>query len=132
MTNLTPSELKSLTGKLTTRRSELVAMVRVGAADAEQDNLRRVGGEVGDPGDESTALQQTDLNLAEMESGMRELRAIERALERVREGSYGHCIECGCDIPAARLDACPTAERCTQCQTRHERVYGGRDVTPSA
>ncbi len=128
MTNLTPSELKRLTDKLTTRRSELEAMVRT---DAEHDNLRRMGGEVGDPGDESAALQQTDLNLAEMEGSVRELQAIDQALERVRESRYGHCAECGCDIPAARLDAYPTAERCTPCQARHERVYGGRDVTPS-
>ncbi|MHB1512183.1 MAG: TraR/DksA family transcriptional regulator [Acidiferrobacter sp.] len=131
MANLTPSDLKYLTDKLTVRRSELEAMVRADAACAGHDNLRRMGGEVGDPGDESAALQQTDLNLAEMEGGARELQAIDRALERVREGRYGHCAECGCDIPAARLDAYPAAERCTPCQTRHERVYGGRDVTPS-
>lgn len=131
MTDLTPSELGDLTDKLTRRRGELVAMIRAGTADAGHDNLRRMRGEVGDPGDESSALQQTDLNLAEMEGEVRELRAVDRALERVRDGSYGYCAECGCSIPAARLSAYPTAERCTQCQTRHERVYGGRDVTPS-
>ena len=131
MTDLTPSELRKLTDKLTHRRGEVAAMIRAGAASAGHDSLRRMGGEVGDLGDESTALQQTDLNLAEMEGEVRELRAIDQALERIKEGTYGHCADCGCPIPYASLDAYPTAERCPPCQTRPEQVYGGRDVTPS-
>ena len=131
MTELTATELQTLKDRLTRRRQDLLAMIQAGTGDAGHDNLRRMTGEVGDPGDESAALQQTDLNLAEMENEVRELRAVDRALERVKEGVYGYCIECGCHIPYARLDAYPSAERCTDCQTRYERLYGSRDVTPS-
>ena len=131
MTELTATRLQTLKDHLTRRRQDLFAMIQVGTSDANHDNLRRITGEVADSGDESTALQQTDLNLAEMENEVRELRAIDRALERIKEGVYGQCIECGCRIPYARLEAYPTAERCTDCQTRYERLYGGRDVTPS-
>ena len=131
MTELTATELQTLTDRLTRRRQDLLAMIQAGASDAGHDNLRHIAGEVADSGDESTALQQTDLNLAEMENEVRELRALDRALERVKDGTYGSCIECGCHIPYARLEAYPAAERCTDCQTRYERQYGGRDVTPS-
>ncbi|HEY6933086.1 MAG TPA: TraR/DksA C4-type zinc finger protein [Marmoricola sp.] len=43
------------------------------------------------------------------------LADIERALERVRQGSYGICKVCGARIPEGRLEARPTAETCVAC-----------------
>jgi DnaK suppressor protein len=48
------------------------------------------------------------------------LQAIDRALRRIADGSYGLCLICGARIPAARLHAQPTAERCVDCQARAE------------
>lgn len=52
----------------------------------------------------------------------------EAALERHREmmsvskgSSDGVCVDCRGDIPAARLNACPNALRCIECQTDHDR-----------
>jgi DnaK suppressor protein len=42
-------------------------------------------------------------------------------LVRVREGSYGACIDCGQAIAPARLQASPEVERCVTCQTQHEQ-----------
>jgi DnaK suppressor protein len=52
---------------------------------------------------------------------LRELRAIEAALRRIQEGSYGECRECGTDISPARLKALPTAELCVDCAAAAER-----------
>lgn len=131
MTELTKPQLQGLMKKLTERREDLTKMVKAGAATASRENIARMGGEVGDPGDEAAALQQADLNLTEVENEMREMRAVDRALERIKEGTYGDCADCGCEVPYARLEAYPTAERCTACQTRHERAYGAHDITPS-
>lgn len=57
--------------------------------------------------------------LAEVES--RELARIENALQRMREGQYGLCEECGCNIPMARLNALPYATMCIRCQREAER-----------
>ena len=57
--------------------------------------------------------------LAEVES--RELARIENALQRMREGQYGLCEECGCNIPMARLNALPYATMCIKCQREAER-----------
>ena len=37
------------------------------------------------------------------------------ALSRLREPGYGVCIECGKDIPFARLEADPSALHCQAC-----------------
>ncbi|MDD4269489.1 MAG: TraR/DksA family transcriptional regulator [Pirellulaceae bacterium] len=60
--------------------------------------------------------------LAEVES--RELARIEIALERMREGQYGICEGCGCNIPMARLNALPYATLCIKCQRESEREGG--------
>jgi DnaK suppressor protein len=57
--------------------------------------------------------------LAEVES--RELASIEKALERMREGNYGSCEACACDIPMARLQALPYATLCIRCQREVEK-----------
>ncbi len=44
-----------------------------------------------------------------------EAEAIRAALWRIAAGTYGSCAQCGCDIPAARLAAVPTAAFCVTC-----------------
>jgi DnaK suppressor protein len=61
--------------------------------------------------------------LAEVES--RELTRIEYALERMRNGQFGHCEGCGTNIPMARLNALPYATLCIKCQREAERQGGG-------
>ena len=60
--------------------------------------------------------------LAEVES--RELANIERALARIRTGSYGECELCGNKIPLARLNALPYATSCIECQRAAETGGG--------
>jgi DnaK suppressor protein len=43
------------------------------------------------------------------------------ALERLREGEYGLCVECGETIAPARLRAMPEVITCVRCQDRLER-----------
>jgi DnaK suppressor protein len=47
---------------------------------------------------------------------------IDRALQRLADGRYGACDDCGKDIVESRLRAMPFAERCRQCQELHEDV----------
>lgn len=51
---------------------------------------------------------------------MDKLRALAEAQERLREGTYGLCRECGCSIPRRRLEAMPTATLCVPCQEQRE------------
>ena len=49
------------------------------------------------------------------------LKTLSRAEEKVREGTYGLCDECGGAIPTARLRAIPGAVHCVRCAERLER-----------
>jgi DnaK suppressor protein len=69
-----------------------------------------------DAGSEEIASQ-----LAELES--RELSQIERALLRLKQGTYGLCEGCQTKIPIARLNALPYSTTCVKCQ-REMEIYG--------
>lgn len=56
--------------------------------------------------------------LAELES--RELAQIERAIKRLKAGTYGLCEGCSCKIPVARLNALPYSTLCITCQREME------------
>src|SRR3954452_10517432 len=47
-------------------------------------------------------------------------RRVERALQRIEDGTYGVCISCDEPISAKRLQAVPWAEFCLPCQERRD------------
>ena len=76
----------------------------------------------GVPRDEDTSNpdQGTDLYLREQDLGMQdamrlEIRQIDVALNKIKEGSYGLCDRCGADLPRMRLDEIPSAIYCVAC-----------------
>jgi RNA polymerase-binding protein DksA len=50
------------------------------------------------------------------------LTAIDGALERIDNGTYGTCIRCGKPIAPERLEALPYAELCIDCKREAERL----------
>lgn len=61
-----------------------------------------------------------------------QLGEVERALEKLEQGTYGQCDCCGRAIPTARLEAIPQANLCLQCKARqvdnkaHATPHSGR------
>lgn len=49
------------------------------------------------------------------------LQAIQEAIERVDQGSYGICDTCETEIAPARLDALPFTRLCVSCQAEREK-----------
>jgi len=47
---------------------------------------------------------------------------LQAALDRLRDGEYGTCTECGEAIAPARLRALPEVQTCVRCQDRLERL----------
>jgi DnaK suppressor protein len=74
--------------------------------------------------DWAKADAERDLSVALEERESAELVAIDQALKRVADGSFGLCVDCGVDIATARLHANPTAMRCVACQEKRERAQG--------
>ncbi|MEX0701075.1 MAG: TraR/DksA C4-type zinc finger protein [Planctomycetales bacterium] len=75
------------------------------------------GGDVGDAANDGAA-SELDTQLAALES--RELRAIDQAIELMRDGRYGVCDICERPIPISRLNALPFTPYCIECQRRLE------------
>lgn len=57
--------------------------------------------------------QEFTLSLMQNEEGVLDL--VESALERIEEGEYGDCVECGGKIPKTRLSALPYTPHCVKC-----------------
>jgi len=53
------------------------------------------------------------------------LNAVRDALQRIQEGTYGACIDCGKPIEEARLKAVPWAGYCRADQEKHDREAAG-------
>ncbi len=66
-----------------------------------------------------TLDREIDYTLEENEA--RVLAAIDAALERIEQGTYGLCASCGKPIAAERLEALPYATQCIECKRKDER-----------
>ena len=63
--------------------------------------------------------QEFTLSLMENDGGT--LASIEASLERIEDGTYGACEECGVKIPKSRLNAVPYATLCVRCAEQQEQ-----------
>ncbi len=63
--------------------------------------------------------QEFTLSLMQTEEGT--LGQIEVSLERLEEGVYGMCDECGAKIPKTRLNAIPYTTLCVKCAEQQEQ-----------
>ena len=71
-----------------------------------------------DPGNLGSELAQAELDEGIADGLRDELRAVERAEERLAAGTYGLSVESGDPIPDERLEALPTAERTVEEESR--------------
>lgn len=121
---MTPELLPQYAQQLQTMRTDLLAQLRQqrggeisrAEAAAETRSLAQ--------GDWAQSDASHDLSVALEERELQELNQIGAALQRITDGEYGSCIDCGADIPDARLHANPVAERCISCQTQVENTHG--------
>lgn len=75
-----------------------------------------------EPGDiDNEDLYQDEFNATRAEDVRAELAAVERAEERLANGTYGLSVVSGDPIPDGRLETVPTAERTVEEQERYER-----------
>ena len=89
----------------------------------ELDGLRNLKGTdaTGDSADVAfeSGTEEMASQLAELDA--RELHQIERALQRLKQGTYGLCEACSAKIPVGRLNALPYTTLCIACQREMEK-----------
>jgi RNA polymerase-binding protein DksA len=71
--------------------------------------------------DSATATLNREIDYTLEENSEHVLAAIEEALRRIDEGSFGTCARCGQPIAEERLEAIPYAIRCIDCKRLEER-----------
>ena len=120
---LTPKQTGTLQATLRARLATLREVLHEHLLKSDDDRARLLADRVRDEEDESVADLIVDLDLAEIDHDIDELRDVEAALERIRMDAYGVCVTCQGAIPYERLTAYPTAKRCVRCQTIHEKTY---------
>lgn len=74
--------------------------------------------------DEIQYALERDLAIHNVDHDFTLLREIRAAQARIRDGSYGICVQCGATINPERLDALPWASRCIGCQEAADRNGG--------
>jgi DnaK suppressor protein len=118
------------------RARELVARerTRVEGLLAEQvSEIRDEGSlgrqQTGEYEDVGSELDAESVSVALAADLREQLAAVERAEERIAQGTYGRSIESGLSIPDERLEAEPLAERTIEEQRDHEK-HGSRRLYP--
>ena len=115
--------IDELRAMLEGRERELRRMIADEHERATVELMSDLEGVVGDAADQAFAKTRAGVETELVDRHLRELRAIESARERIRAGTFGVCPDCGAAIAPARLRANPAALRCTECQSRHEKVF---------
>jgi len=124
MAALTQSQKDQLAKKLNENYQVLLREVRGELENSgNQHRIDLLNSEPGDSGDESLANALADFNLTILDRHIDGMRDIEAALQRIKNGEYGVCPDCGVEVEFARLQAYPTAKRCIVCQEKRERDY---------
>ena len=112
------SELKTM---LQERRREIQAEVQGRMRDVRAEGTW--GGkqsEVFDAVESSEADIQDDIEFALIQMKSETLNKINDALQRLEQGDYGNCFDCGEEIAEKRLRALPFAVRCKDCEEARE------------
>ena len=87
----------------------------------KSDDLHVSEEDLSDETDLATSLVQQQLNCTIRDREFVKLRKIDAALDRISEGSYGHCEDCEEEIAVKRLENQPWADLCIQHAEERER-----------
>lgn len=110
--------IEKMKNKLTQERNDILASL-----EKKNEDFKGLVKPV-ETGDEcdiaSDAIDRTMLDALGQQDKDR-LDMINNALSKIAQGTYGVCIDCGKDIPMARLEALPWTGLCVDCKTKAER-----------
>lgn len=129
MSALSQAEIQKFKKQLRDREMDLRKAIHASLLNSDDKTYSEVAGRVLDIGEQSVVDLLADFHIIELEKEVAELADVEAALACIAAGTYGKCAGCEADIAIERLRIYPTAKRCTECQTRHERM--AKDMTPS-
>jgi len=122
MAKLTKKKLEFFKNLLNERIDELLSQANetVSGMTSHKENLP-------DPSDRATLESDRNFTLRIRDRERKLIGKIKEALERIEQGTYGICEDCGEEISTERLKARPVTTLCIDCkktQETEERVKG--------
>lgn len=94
--------------RLSAEHAEVTGLLKDAESAGRQD--REAENETGDIADSAQPLTAQGIDDAVAASLRDRLAALDRALQRLDDGTYGRSVRSGLPLPAERLDADPAAE----------------------
>lgn len=107
-------DLAAIEKALIQRRNEIEEQLKSLATEKVTDD------QVQDPGDQALSATMEILRNSLQDTELMEYNRILQALDKIKAGTYGICIDCGGDISEKRLKSYPNAARCIVCQEAFE------------
>jgi DnaK suppressor protein len=111
---------EALQQMLLRKRHEILKEIEGSLGQSLTEDQQRRLESARDVGDQALMDLDRELGISLMEMRNRRRQAIDEALTRLNEGTYGICAECGVEISERRLEAVPFAKLCVECQAREE------------
>ncbi|MFZ7309329.1 TraR/DksA family transcriptional regulator [Comamonas jiangduensis] len=120
MSTITKTHLQALKTHLQQRAQQLQQELDTARSEQAQSVLDTEDLPPEPDANQSRDTSDREVRHAEQMRDQQELKDVRAALQRMEDGSYGECMDCGKGIALARLQAFPSAKRCIACQTLHE------------
>lgn len=98
-----------------------------GLSTSMSDSISELSMYDNNPADIGSEMFERSKDFALREDSMTKVVAIEDALDKIYEGTYGTCDVCGTEIPLERLDAIPYTTTCYRCKAGDEQIPRTQD-----
>ena len=123
------SDLKKYEKLLLAKRKEMlegIKTLRKDSASTIKDSTGELSSYTYHMADLGTDAQEREKKFHLASKSGRLVYHIDEALRRIKDGTFGKCVECGNDIKAARLTAVPHARMCIDCKEKEEKKKARR------
>jgi DnaK suppressor protein len=125
MRHLSMEQRESLDRMLQERSGVLIAEISAALRQQDTPESIHLANRFEETGEAAIAGLELALEIASIERDAVELRGVLAARSRINTLEFGVCVDCGAEIPYARLLAEPSARRCIDCQRAVEHAGTG-------
>lgn len=125
-TDKTDATFSLLRARLENERKRLTDELEQLKTTVRPADERREGSPFGKREEEATESYELERRLTLEKSIREQLAAVEHALQKFEEGTYGLCDSCGRPIALERLEALPQATLCLDCKARQAKDAKGK------
>jgi DnaK suppressor protein len=118
----TPEEIEQIRVILRGRFDDLSSEYEAALAESTKLRLVEIGDAAGDDqADSGSKTAERDAATSLLRTLLDRRTQAEHAMQRLDDGTYGHCEGCSHPIPVERLEVFPSATTCVNCKQVRER-----------